>query len=70
MGKGKHFLDDKSSKIYEPCVIVHGGAWSIPKHLQAICVEGVQAAARAGYGKLLKVNYIIIVIYFIWWTDF
>jgi hypothetical protein len=53
MGKGKLLLSNCT--VYEPCVIVHGGAWAIPDDLKSITLDGVQQAARAGYDILLKV---------------
>ncbi|EDO41623.1 predicted protein, partial [Nematostella vectensis] len=37
-----------------PCIIVHGGAWSLPLSLHELSTKGVQLAARAGYQTLLK----------------
>lgn len=55
MGKGKQLLES-DCKVIEPCVIVHGGAWSVPEELREISLEGVQQAAVAGYEAMLKVN--------------
>ncbi|XP_063048380.1 isoaspartyl peptidase/L-asparaginase [Engraulis encrasicolus] len=37
-----------------PVVVVHGGAWAIPDELSRASVDGVKAAARAGYAVLEK----------------
>ncbi|KAK3737292.1 hypothetical protein QZH41_008200 [Actinostola sp. cb2023] len=52
MGKGKQLAE--SSKLFEPCVIVHGGAWYVPIQFKELSAEGVQAAARTGYRTLLQ----------------
>ncbi|XP_048576708.1 isoaspartyl peptidase/L-asparaginase isoform X1 [Nematostella vectensis] len=70
MGKGKHDHCLNSSDVvspdiidrsnfstnesHEPCIIVHGGAWSLPLSLHELSTKGVQLAARAGYQTLLK----------------
>ena len=54
MGKGKQLVAD-CENVYEPCVIVHGGAWACPVGFKEETIEGVQLAASAGYKKLLKV---------------
>ncbi|XP_070535827.1 isoaspartyl peptidase/L-asparaginase-like [Ptychodera flava] len=36
----------------EPTIVVHGGAWAIPDALAAASKEGVQNAAKRGYGVL------------------
>ncbi|EDO30161.1 predicted protein [Nematostella vectensis] len=70
MGKGKHNhclnssdvvspdlidrIDFSTNESHEPCIIVHGGAWSLPLSLHEPSTKGVQLAARAGYQTLLK----------------
>eukprot|EP00698_Gefionella_okellyi_P026038 TRINITY_DN9803_c0_g1_i1.p1 TRINITY_DN9803_c0_g1~~TRINITY_DN9803_c0_g1_i1.p1 ORF type:complete len:320 (-),score=72.65 TRINITY_DN9803_c0_g1_i1:52-978(-) len=36
----------------QPCIIVHGGAFRIPEHLQSAMLAGVKAAASAGWDAL------------------
>jgi len=44
-----------SSQIFqEPIIVVHGGAWSIPDHMETVSREGVKNAAKAGYSVLLS----------------
>jgi len=44
-----------SSQIFqEPIIVVHGGAWSIPDHMETVSREGVKNAAKAGYNVLLS----------------
>ncbi len=35
-------------------IIVHGGAWNIPKAIERLSLEGVEKAARAGMNCLMK----------------
>jgi len=39
---------------FQPCIIVHGGAWAIPDILKEPSVNGVKKAAKRGYECLLK----------------
>ena len=51
-------------KIFqEPIIVVHGGAWSIPDHMETVSREGVKNAAKAGYNVLLsgEVHYLLFV---------
>ena len=48
-------MEEKRKQLI-PGIIVHGGAWSIPDHLNIPYIEGVQQAARAGYEVLRKVS--------------
>ena len=41
---------------FQPCIIVHGGAWAIPDILKEPSVNGVKKAAKRGYECLLKVK--------------
>ncbi|XP_077993923.1 isoaspartyl peptidase/L-asparaginase-like [Glandiceps talaboti] len=34
----------------QPAIVVHGGAWAIPDNLAEASIEGVQSAAKRGYG--------------------
>lgn len=48
-----------NSKIqtnFQPCIIVHGGAWAIPDVLKESSVRGVKKAAEIGYESLITVN--------------
>ena len=40
---------------FQPCIIVHGGAWAIPDVLKEPSVKGVKKAAEIGYESLIKV---------------
>lgn len=57
MGKGKLLLEGKSTRLFEPCIIVHGGAWKLPNNWKDTCILGVQDAAKSGYRKLLQVRW-------------
>ena len=35
-------------------IIVHGGAWDIPKEIRKLCLEGVEKATRLGINCLLR----------------
>lgn len=37
-------------------IVVHGGAWDIPRELEKPCVRGVERAAKVGISYLLKGN--------------
>lgn len=43
-------------------VVVHGGAWDIPKHLWKASMEGVKAAARRGHQVSVFVCYMSYII--------
>jgi len=45
-------MNDISSKITEPVVIIHGGAWAIPDKLSEDSKDGVKLAARKAYEML------------------
>ena len=38
----------------KPVIVVHGGAWAIPDELSNASIEGVKAAACAGFAVLKK----------------
>ncbi|KAL2083226.1 hypothetical protein ACEWY4_020999 [Coilia grayii] len=38
----------------KPVIVVHGGAWAVPDELSKASVDGVKAAARAGFAVLEK----------------
>ena len=44
-----------AESCHHPCIIVHGGAWSIPDYFKESYLKGVQAAALEGYKSLIKV---------------
>lgn len=48
-------MDQKKSQHF-PCIIVHGGAWSIPNPFLEKYYAGIQQAAKAGYGILKNVS--------------
>ena len=48
-------MDAKKTKC-SPCIIVHGGAWSIPNPFLEAYYEGVQDAAKTGYEVLNNVS--------------
>ena len=48
-------MDEKKIK-HCPCIIVHGGAWSIPGVLVEPYRAGIQVAAKAGYEVLKNVS--------------
>ena len=41
---------------FQPCIIVHGGAWAIPDVLMESSVRGVKKAAEIGYESLITVK--------------
>ena len=41
---------------FQPCIIVHGGAWAIPDVLIESSVRGVKKAAEIGYESLITVK--------------
>ena len=47
---------EEKRKQLTPGIIIHGGAWSIPDHLNILYREGIQQAARGGYEVLRKVS--------------
>ncbi|WAR18679.1 ASGL1-like protein [Mya arenaria] len=44
--------NDQPYKMTEPVIIVHGGAWTLPKDIVDGSRAGTKAAAKAGYKKL------------------
>ena len=51
--------DRPNSKVktnFQPCIIVHGGAWAIPDILMESSVKGVKKAAEIGYESLITVK--------------
>ena len=46
-----------AESYHHPCIIVHGGAWSIPDYFKEPYLKGVQAAALEGYKSLMRVKY-------------
>ena len=51
--------DRPSRKVktnFQPCIIVHGGAWVIPDVLMESSVRGVKKAAEIGYESLITVK--------------
>ena len=44
--------DIKTDK--SPVIVVHGGAWSIPDHLELASRDGVKKAAKIGYQVLMS----------------
>lgn len=50
-------MKEKTSRVgVEPCVIVHGGAGTIPASREAGKVKGVKKAARIGYKTLIETD--------------
>ena len=41
---------------FQPCIIVHGGAWAILDVLKDPSVKGVKKAAEIGYESLITVK--------------
>ena len=48
-------MDAKKTKC-SPCIIVHGGAWSVPAVFLEAYYAGIQAAAKAGNEVLKNVS--------------
>ena len=47
---------ESRANLHPPCIIVHGGAWTIPDSLKEPCINGVKKAAKAGYDRLIEVS--------------
>lgn len=45
--------NSKVKTNFQPCIIVHGGAWAIPDVLKESSVRGVKKAAEIGYESLI-----------------
>ena len=45
-------IDDISQDDPGAVIVVHGGAWAVPDHLESASRQGVKTAARAGYQVL------------------
>lgn len=45
---------------FQPCIIVHGGAWAMPDVLKAPSVKGVKKAAEIGYESLITVKVLFV----------
>lgn len=53
-------MEDRKAKTnFQPCIIVHGGAWAIPDVFKKPSVNGVKTAAKKGYESLIKVNVLL-----------
>lgn len=48
--------NSKVKTNFQPCIIVHGGAWAIPDVLKESSVRRVKKAAEIGYESLITVN--------------
>ncbi|MDH5267636.1 MAG: isoaspartyl peptidase/L-asparaginase, partial [Candidatus Bathyarchaeota archaeon] len=44
------------SVCLKKAIIVHGGAWKIPRDMEKPCLEGVERAAKAAMNRLLEDN--------------
>ncbi len=47
-------MNAKDLMLHQPAIIVHGGAWEIPKELQEDAKEGCSRAAAAGWDALMN----------------
>ena len=47
--------NETSPETHHPCIIVHGGAWSIPDFFKEPYIKGAQQAVLEGYKILMKV---------------
>ena len=52
----------KAQTNFQPCIIVHGGAWAIPDVLKEPSVKGVKKAAEIGYESLITVKVLFFLI--------
>ena len=49
-------MEGRKPQTFQPCIIVHGGAWAIPDVLKQPSVNGVKKAAEKSYESLMKVT--------------
>ena len=47
---------EERKRKYSPCIIVHGGAWSIPDVFLDAYYAGIQKAVKAGFEALKNVS--------------
>ena len=50
------YIHDGGSVYLQRTIIVHGGAWKIPRNLEKLCIEGVERAAKLAMNCLLNDN--------------